>query len=30
MKKLCDYLGMDSVKYLGNVDLSSAKQSSYK
>lgn len=30
MKNLCDYLGMDSVKYLGDVDLSAAKQSSYK
>ena len=30
MKNLCDYLGMDSVKYLGNIDFSSAKQSSYK
>ncbi len=30
MKDLCDYLNMDSVKYLGNVDFSSAKQSSYK
>ena len=30
MKNLCDYLNMDSVKYLGNVDFSKAKQSSYK
>lgn len=30
MKNLCDYLGLDSVRYLGDVDLSSAKQSSYK
>lgn len=30
MKNLCDYLGMDSVRYLGDVDFSSAKQSSYK
>ncbi len=30
MKDLCDYLGMDSVEYLGDVDFSSAKQSSYK
>lgn len=30
MKNLCDYLGLDSVKYLGNVDFSEAKQSSYK
>lgn len=30
MKNLCDYLGMDSVKYLGDVDFSNAKQSSYK
>ncbi|MCQ2478184.1 MAG: Ldh family oxidoreductase [Clostridia bacterium] len=30
MKDLCDYLDMDSVKYLGNVDFSEAKQSSYK
>ena len=30
MKDLCDYLGMDSVEYLGNVDFSDAKQSSYK
>ncbi len=30
MKNLCDYLQMDSVKYLGEVDFSSAKQSSYK
>ena len=30
MKNLCDYLGMDSVRYLGKVDFSAAKQSSYK
>lgn len=30
MKDLCDYLGMDSVAYLGDVDFSAAKQSSYK
>ncbi len=30
MKNLCDYLNMDSVKYLGDVDFSSVKQSSYK
>ncbi len=30
MKDLCDYLNMDSVKYLGDVDFSTAKQSSYK
>ena len=30
MKDLCDYLGMDSVAYLGQIDLSQAKQSSYK
>ncbi len=30
MKNLCDYLALDSVKYLGEVDFSSAKQSSYK
>jgi hypothetical protein len=30
MKDLCDYLGMDSVAYLGDVDLSTAKNSSYK
>ena len=30
MKDLCDYLNMDSVKYLGDVDFSAAKQSSYK
>lgn len=30
MKDLCDYLGLDSVKYLGDVDFSKAKQSSYK
>lgn len=30
MKDLCDYLGMDSVQYLGEVDFSAAKQSSYK
>ena len=30
MKDLCDYLGLDSVKYLGDVDFSLAKQSSYK
>ena len=30
MKDLCDYLGLDSKYYLGDVDLSSAKQSSYK
>lgn len=30
MKNLCDYLNMDSKAYLGDVDFSSAKQSSYK
>lgn len=30
MKNLCDYLGLDSVKYLGDVDFSGVKQSSYK
>lgn len=30
MKNLCDYLNMDSVKYLGDIDFSDAKQSSYK
>lgn len=30
MKEICDYLGMDSVKYLGDVDFSSVKDSSYK
>ena len=30
MKDLCDYLGMDSVEYLGDVDFSTATQSSYK
>ena len=30
MRDLCDYLGMDSVRYLGNVDYSGAKQSSYR
>ena len=30
MKNLCDYLGMDSVAYLGDVDFSAAKQSSYQ
>ncbi len=30
MRDLCDYLRMDSVAYLGDVDFSSAKQSSYK
>jgi len=30
MKDLCDYLGLDSVEYLGDVDFSKAKQSSYK
>ena len=30
MKDLCDYLGLDSVEYLGEVDFSLAKQSSYK
>ena len=30
MKDLCDYLGLDSVTYLGDVDFSLAKQSSYK
>ena len=30
MKDLCDYLGMDSVAYLGDIDFSAAKQSSYK
>ena len=30
MKDLCDYLHMDSKKYLGEVDLSHAKQSSYR
>lgn len=29
MKNMCDYLGMDSVKYLGNVDLSNTKESIY-
>ena len=30
MKDLCDYLGLDNRKYLGDIDLSSAKQSSYR
>jgi LDH2 family malate/lactate/ureidoglycolate dehydrogenase len=30
MKELCDYLGLDSVKYLGDIDFSDSKQSSYK
>lgn len=30
MKNLCDYLGMDSVAYLGDVDFSAAKKSSYQ
>ena len=30
MKNLCDYLHMDSVSYLGDIDFSAAKQSSYK
>ena len=30
MKNLCDYLGLDSKKYLGDVDFSGAKQSSYQ
>ena len=30
MRDLCEYLGMDSVAYLGDVDFSAAKQSSYK
>ena len=30
MKNLCDYLHLDSIKYLGDVDFSSSKQSSYK
>lgn len=30
MKDLCDYLKMDSKKYLGDVDFTSAKKSSYK
>ncbi len=30
MKNLCDYLHMDSVKYLGDIDFSEAKQSSYR
>jgi len=29
MKELCDYLGMDSAEYLGEVDLSHAKKSVY-
>ncbi len=29
MKELCEYLGMDSVEYLGEVDLSKAKKSVY-
>ncbi len=29
MKELCEYLGMDSVEYLGDVDLSKAKKSVY-
>ena len=30
MKNMCEYLGMDPVKYLGDVDVSSAKESIYK
>lgn len=30
MKNMCDYLGMDSKKYLGDVDTSNAKESIYK
>ena len=30
MKNMCDYLGMDSKKYLGDVDVSGAKESIYK
>ncbi len=30
MRDLCQFLGMDSVAYLGDVDFSAAKQSSYK
>ena len=30
MKSMCEYLGMDSRKYLGDVDLSEAKESIYK
>lgn len=30
IKDLCDYLGFDSAEYLGEVDFSFAKQSSYK
>ena len=29
MRDLCEYLGMDYIKYLGNVDFTAAKQSSY-
>ena len=29
MKNMCDYLGIDSEKYLGKVDLSGAKKSIY-
>ena len=30
MKNMCDYLGMDTEKYLGKVDTSSAKKSIYE
>ncbi len=30
MKDLCDYLGMDSKEYLGDIDFKGARQSSYK
>ena len=30
MKSMCEYLGIDPKKYLGNVDLSGAKESTYK
>lgn len=30
MKDLCDYLGMDSVKYLGDIDFNGTIESSYK
>ena len=30
MVNICEYLGMDSVAYLGEVDLSQAKKTTYQ